>query len=390
MTTRARTLAVPAADATADLMAWRRAALWGLLAAKLISGWGVGWDIQWHILIGRDSFWIPPHVMIYAGVAVAVLISFGTLARETLLVRRGAVPVDSGPPLIRIAGLVGTRGFHLAAGGILVTVLAAPIDDLWHRLFGIDVTLWSPPHLLGLAGSQVNTLGCMLIAVEIWPAASRARLAALLVAGSFLFGGFHLAVDPSIRIAYLHGGVLYFTYAILGACLFAFTFVYTARLTRRRWAPVVVAAGLIVLHLGGMLIATIGFDVLQPTSVIDEVIKGDTTSPIAVAHIMALKSGTSPGRGSALLRFLPLIPAALLLWLDPRRWAAASILFGAGLFVVSGFVLSIRPALQHALPGPADVALALPLTLLAALVGGSTADVLTRNRLIGRTHRQRE
>jgi hypothetical protein len=44
----------------------RRAALWTLLLSKLIAGWGVQWDIQWHVLIGRDSFWIPPHVMTYA------------------------------------------------------------------------------------------------------------------------------------------------------------------------------------------------------------------------------------------------------------------------------------------------------------------------------------
>ena len=36
---------------------------------------------------------------------------------------------------------------HLAWWGILITILAAPIDDLWHRLFGLDVTLRSPPHL---------------------------------------------------------------------------------------------------------------------------------------------------------------------------------------------------------------------------------------------------
>ena len=55
-------------------MPLRRAALWTLLASKLIAGWGVQWDIQWHVLIGRDSFWIPPHVMTYAGVALAVLV----------------------------------------------------------------------------------------------------------------------------------------------------------------------------------------------------------------------------------------------------------------------------------------------------------------------------
>ncbi len=37
-----------------------RAALWGLLVAKLIAGWGVQWDIEWHVRVGRDTFWIAP------------------------------------------------------------------------------------------------------------------------------------------------------------------------------------------------------------------------------------------------------------------------------------------------------------------------------------------
>jgi hypothetical protein len=37
-------------------VAFRRAALWTLLASKLIAGWGVQqWDIQWHVLIVTPS-----------------------------------------------------------------------------------------------------------------------------------------------------------------------------------------------------------------------------------------------------------------------------------------------------------------------------------------------
>src|SRR3989475_12869034 len=88
MTTSTRAGAIPASAATAAVadasLAWRRAALWGLLGAKVVSGWGVQWDIQWHTVIGRDSFWIPPHVMTYAGVVVMVMLSFGVLAGMTL------------------------------------------------------------------------------------------------------------------------------------------------------------------------------------------------------------------------------------------------------------------------------------------------------------------
>ncbi len=60
MPTGARPLAIVPA---VEMLPVRRAALWALLAAKLLASWGVRWDIQWHVRIGRDSFWIPPHIM---------------------------------------------------------------------------------------------------------------------------------------------------------------------------------------------------------------------------------------------------------------------------------------------------------------------------------------
>src|SRR5207244_13509828 len=85
MSVRTEAIRAPAAAVAADAsLAWRRAALWGLLGAKVVSSWGVQWDIQWHTVIGRDSFWIPPHVMTYAGVVVMVMLSFGVLAGMTL------------------------------------------------------------------------------------------------------------------------------------------------------------------------------------------------------------------------------------------------------------------------------------------------------------------
>ena len=32
------------------------------------------WDAWWHGAIGRDSFWEPPHLLLYSGVIVAILL----------------------------------------------------------------------------------------------------------------------------------------------------------------------------------------------------------------------------------------------------------------------------------------------------------------------------
>ena len=357
-------------------MSFRRAALWTLLASKLITGWGVQWDIQWHVLIGRDSFWIPPHVMTYAGVALAVLVSFGVLAWETLTGRPGRAP--AAPPMLRVLGLAGTRGFHLAAWGIGLTVLAAPIDDLWHRLFGLDVTLWSPPHLLGILGAVINSLACLVIAREVYPEGSRARLAALVFTGAMLYGGLHLTVDPSTRVAYLYGGVLFYTLAILSALILPLAHVTTARLSNSRWAPVALLVVLIGLGLIGQRIAQKGFEILQPVSVIEQEITKDPTSPIAVATLMARKEGVPAGQTGGRRHLFALWPALAMALVDARRRPiAATLAYAATLFALLAWRLPSRPSLAPMAPGMTETGYALLLTLAAALVGGWVARLLS-------------
>jgi hypothetical protein len=239
MPTGVRLLVTPAASLPAtDMLQVRRAALWLLLAAKLLASWGVQWDILWHVRIGRDSFWIPPHVMTYAGVSLVVLLSFGVLLGETYAAS-GAGGSSGGRGTIRLLGLTGTRGFHVAAWGISITVLAAPIDDLWHRLFGLDVTLWSPPHLMGFLGGLFNTLGCLLVTLETYPEPGPARLTALTLSGASLYRTLDRVLEPSTLVAYQHGGARFYTYVILAALLLPLALIGTTRLSGRRATPIV-------------------------------------------------------------------------------------------------------------------------------------------------------
>jgi hypothetical protein len=345
-------------------MRWRRAALWGMLAAKVAGGWGVTWDIQWHVLIGRDSFWIPPHLMTYAAVVAVVGLALGTLAHETLRTRGGR-PL---PGAVRLLGLAGTRGSHLAWWGIAITVLAAPVDDLWHRLFGLDVTLWSPPHLLGLLGSQVNSVGCLLLAVEAYPAGSRARWWALLLGGAMFFGTFHLLLGPAVLWAHAQGGLAFFYYAILGALLLPPTLLPLVELTASRWSAAQAVLLAAALALAGGAVAKAGFDLVQPESAIEEAIARDPTSPIARAHQMARENGrpvvTYTGRARAILWALP---AALALGLLAARGrpVAAGLAFALLYLALAGWSLSRLPALGAALPTASETVVG-ALTVLAA------------------------
>ena len=369
MSVRTEAIGAPVAAVTADAsLAWRRAALWGLLGAKVVSSWGVQWDIQWHTLIGRDSFWIAPHLMTYAGVVVMVGLSFGVLAATTLS------PSWRGGDVVRVLGLTGTRGFHLAAWGIALTVLAAPIDDLWHRLFGLDVTLWSPPHLLGLLGAAINTLACFRIAREVYPATGRAAVAAVVSTGTILFIGLHFALQPSFRFAYLYGGVLFHFYAMLAALVLPVALVTTAHRSGVRWTPAVVMAGAVALGLLGMQIARAGFDLLQPVSVIEAEIAKDPTSPIAVAYLVARKNGTPPGATASLTQLLGLLPVTAMIVVDPRRRpVAATVAYALVLFALMAVRLAFLPAFRPLVPGTGATLVALGLTLVAGVAGGWVA-----------------
>ena len=56
-------------------------------------------------------------------------------------------------------------GWHAPLGGVLIcacgafALLGFPLDDFWHRLFGQDVTLWGPTHLMLIGGASMTLLG---------------------------------------------------------------------------------------------------------------------------------------------------------------------------------------------------------------------------------------
>jgi len=342
-----------------------RLAVWTLLVGKLVGAWGLTWDIQWHLRIGRDSFWIAPHVMMYAGVTAGFVVAFGVLALETWRARGGRPR----PGTIRVAGLVGTRGFHLAAWGVALVLLAAPIDDLWHRLFGIDITLWSPPHLLGLLGSAINTIGTLLAATEVYPPRSRLRWVALLLGGALLYGGTRVVLEPAWLTAYNHGGIAFHTFAMLGALALPLALVPAARLLGPRWAPVALVATALAISMAGEQIAQAGFALVRPVSVIAEEIVKDPTSAIAQAAAIREKS-----RGALtplwLRLLLPLGAAAVMSALDVRRRPAlAGAAYGIALLALYGWSTSRAPAFAPLVPSAAETAVAVVIAAVGGLAG---------------------
>src|SRR5216683_436274 len=137
----------------------RQVSAWLILYLLLQAELGLAWDRQWHDLVGRDQFWIPPHIMIYTGIGAAGLIALGLVLIDTFRYRRKAAGVDDTSTIGVLWLFHAPLGFVLLGFGTLIDLLAAPFDNYWHQLYGIDVTLCSPFHIMGTIGGIVAGLG---------------------------------------------------------------------------------------------------------------------------------------------------------------------------------------------------------------------------------------
>ncbi|HXM56869.1 MAG TPA: hypothetical protein VOB72_15830 [Candidatus Dormibacteraeota bacterium] len=146
---------------------------------------GLVWDVAYHVDHGRDVTLLnPPHLVILVG--LAGLGSSAALA--VLLATLGRAPggVRIGPLRVPYAALpLGT----MAAGALA----GFPLDDLWHRTYGIDVTLWSPTHLTMIGGAALATFALPLLVAEgarggagVGGSATPGRLRRTLVLGGLL------------------------------------------------------------------------------------------------------------------------------------------------------------------------------------------------------------
>ncbi len=125
----------------------------GLLTSNILMGLGSAWDFHWHEAVGRDSFWIPPHMLMYTGGALATVLVF-------LFALRTSADVRSTRPLAVFHSL-NAQGYGVVGIGGATMTVAAGFDEFWHRTIG-DFTIWSPPHVMGVVGGIIIGLGTLI------------------------------------------------------------------------------------------------------------------------------------------------------------------------------------------------------------------------------------
>ena len=174
----------------------------------VVAVWGYYWDVSWHIDRGRDpgAFANPAHWFIIIGLDLVV---FGALLSVILgddrspasvrLTDRWSIP--AGSVLLAVCGLVSISGF--------------PLDDIWHRLFGQDVTAWGPTHIQLIFGASLTTLGGWALLVEAARVVDQSaltligrvttRFGDIALAGAFLIGLSTLQVEFDFGVPQFRG-----------------------------------------------------------------------------------------------------------------------------------------------------------------------------------------
>lgn len=128
------------------------------LFGLLVAGQGFYSDVAWHVGLGRDEeIFTAPHVAIVVGlgfilVSSAVGILFATLSRADVGFKRWGLTIPWSALPLGALGLAAVSGF--------------PLDELWHEAYGVDVTMWSPTHMLMILGASFTGLAGWLVLRE--------------------------------------------------------------------------------------------------------------------------------------------------------------------------------------------------------------------------------
>jgi hypothetical protein len=149
------------ASAKSGLPGWTIVPYLVSMLALAVAGVGFVWDVSLHLDRGRDPgpFANPSHYMLIVG--TVLFVTAGWLA---VVMPKGE---SAGASAVRVGRnwLAPAAGIAMLACG-LMSVSGFALDDVWHRLFGQDVTLWGPTHLMMITGGLLVLFSSMVLIRE--------------------------------------------------------------------------------------------------------------------------------------------------------------------------------------------------------------------------------
>lgn len=239
-------------DAVSGTVPWY---VWGGVLAVTSASVGGAWDVSWHRSIGRDTFWTPAHMAIYAcGVLAAVIC--GYLIFATTFGRSAGKKAAS----VSVLGFRAPLGAFIAAWGGIAMLTSAPFDNWWHAAYGLDVKIVSPPHTLLILGIRAVGVGMLFLILAAMNRAAdagvsgersfRALQRLFLYLGGLIVGGQMFFLMEYTWDVKLHQASVYVAMGIALPLVFA----VLSAASRHRWAATWAATVYTIFVIGEILI----------------------------------------------------------------------------------------------------------------------------------------
>lgn len=221
---------------------------WTILFAALVGLFAFSWDIQWHITVGRDRTLTMPHLLILGSATLMGLVALASVLIETMWSRRSTAVAQSGTTFVSF--FTSSLGAYLVGYGALDAAISFPIDQYWHTLYGVDVAIWAPFHVMLLTGFCICCLGVTSMLVEGAQLAAQQgakRIAhvgylSVIVALATLMGMLSLFLPEALDTGYISlGGLTFTVYPLMLGVMGTFVLRIAIRVLPWRWIATRVA-----------------------------------------------------------------------------------------------------------------------------------------------------
>jgi len=322
-----------------------------MFTATLICAlFGFIWDVSLHIGKGRDPGPLanPAHYFILIGLFMLFIAGVSAVV----------LPYDKpGPSAVRI-----TRTWFAPVGGLLMAgcglyaLIGFPLDDIWHRIFGQDVTLWGPTHLMLIGGAGLSLIAVLFLEYE----GRRAMRA----------DGADVPADgPGIRfLRYLSFGGL-----VVGLSVFQIEYDFGVEQFRLVLQPMMIAAAGALAMVAARLVLGRGAAIIA--AVLSVALRGLVAlvvGPVLGGPISWFPTYLGAAIVVELLAFTPLIKRHI------AFGAVAGVLVGTiGLWLESFWIATVYHYPWPTSMWPEALAMAVPVALFMGICGALLAMVLT-------------
>ena len=139
--------------------------------AMAIFGFSAYWDVSWHSESFRESILTASHLAIVFAFVLVQIAAFSLLWK--------------GKKTSWIEHIKQNKSAKMALFILFIPLIGGILDEIWHSQFGVDASLWAPPHIIITFG--IVTMGLLMVAMNVAQETTMVRVLRVMILGGILF-----------------------------------------------------------------------------------------------------------------------------------------------------------------------------------------------------------